>query len=337
MKRLAIICLLMTFTLTPYAQQKRTKSAAKTAQTGKTGKASPKKKSGKASGKGSKGAATTTSVQALENQRKRIQEKIKEQERLLQNSQRDVKKRLQTLMMLNTEIAGKRRVIDTIRHDISNLDIEIEQQTIQLELLQEELTACKKRYVKSMRYMHRNRSSQSQLMFVFSADNFAQMMRRMRFMREYAAYQHVQGDEVKSQQEAVNMKFLELSNAKSQKTQLLAKGERERRELEGKQTEQQNVVKTLQKEQKTIQNIIAQQKKKDAALNAQIDRLIAEEIARQKARAAAEAKRRAEAEAAKKRQAELARKKAEAEAAARENARRIREAREREERAKAEA
>jgi septal ring factor EnvC (AmiA/AmiB activator) len=155
-----------------------------------------------------------------------------------------------------------------------------------------------------MRYMHRNRSSQSQLMFIFSADNFAQMFRRMRFMKEYAAYQHVQGDQVKMQQEELTAKYQELSVAKARKTNLLARGERERRELEGKQTEQQNVVKTLQKEQKAIQGIIAQQKQKDAALNAQIDRLIAEEVARQKARAAAEAKRRAEAAAREKRLAE---------------------------------
>ncbi|MDE6002784.1 MAG: peptidoglycan DD-metalloendopeptidase family protein, partial [Prevotella sp.] len=82
------------------------------------------------------------------------------------------------------------------------------------------------------------------------------------------------------------------------------KGEEEQKSLEGKQTEQQNVVKSLQKQQQAIQGIIAQQKKKDAALNDQIDRLIAEEVARQKARAAAEAKRRAEAEAARKRAAE---------------------------------
>jgi septal ring factor EnvC (AmiA/AmiB activator) len=207
-------------------------------------------------------------------------------------------------MMINTEIAGKRRTIDTIRRDLGTLDTEIEYLGIQIDSLKEELATCKKRYVKSMRYMHRNRSTQSQLMFIFSADNLAQMFRRMRFMREYAAYQRVQGDQVKSQEEALTQKHQELNEAKNQKTRLLAKGERERRELEGKQTEQQNVVKTLQKEQKTIQGIIADQKKKDAALNAQIDRLIAEEVARQKARAAAEAKRRAEAAAREKRLAE---------------------------------
>ena len=174
-------------------------------------------------------------------------------------------------------------------------------------------------------------------MFIFSADNLVQMFRRMRFMREYANYQRAQGEEVKEKQEEVNLKFLSLNIAQEHKRELLTKGEQERRSLEGKQTEQQNVVNTLKKEQKTIQNIIAQQKKKDAALNAQIDRLIAEEVARQKARAAAEAKRRAEAEAAKKRAAELARKKAAAEAAARENARRIAEAKAKEEKAKREA
>ena len=304
MKRLVIILLLFTgFALTPYAQQRRTK---KPAVTNKTSKSGQSKKSSKNS-KSSKSTKQPTTVQALEKQRKQIQQRIKEQERRLASSQKDVKKRLQNLMILNTEIAGKRRTIDTIRHDISNLDQEIEQLGVQLEMLKKQLADCKKRYVKSMRYMHRNRSTQSKMMFIFSADNFTQMFRRMRFMREYAAYQHVQGDEVKAQQEEVNRKLQEISMAKEHKSQLLAKGERERIALEGKQAEQQNVVKTLQKEQKTIQSIIAQQKKKDAALNAQIDRLIAEEVARQKARAEAEARRRAEAAA---RERELAEAKA---------------------------
>ena len=301
MKRIGILLLLLLgFALTPQAQQRRKPAAKKTVTTNKT------RKTGK-TGKSRKSTKQPTTVQSLEKQRKQIQQQIKEQERRLANTQQDVKKRLQNLMILNTEIAGKRRTIDTIRHDINHLDGEIDTLSMQLEELQKMLADCKQKYVKSMRYMHRNRSAQSQMMFIFSADNFAQMYRRLRFMREYAAYQHVQGDEVKAQQEEVNKKFQEISVAKDQKAQLLAKGERERMALEDKQSKQQDVVKTLQKEQKTIQNIIAQQKKKDAALNAQIDRLIAEEVARQKARAEAEARRRAEAAA---RERELAEAKA---------------------------
>ncbi len=329
MKRISLLLFLLLFSLAPYAQQTRTKR--KTTKKTYVQSKKTKKKTVKAS------SNKSTSVKALQNQRQRIQQQIKEQEKRLRSNQSNVNRRLQNLMVINNEIEDKRRSIDTIRRNIDTLDVEIERLGMQLDMLQDELNECKERYVKSMRYLHRNKSSQSQLMFIFSADNLSQMFRRLRFMREYAAYQHVQGDRVKSQQEAVNNKFQEINVAKRHKTQLLAKGEQERKSLEGKQTEQQNVVKTLQKEQKTIQRIIDQQKKKDAALNKQIDRLIAEEIARQKARAAAEAKRRAEAEAAKRRAAELARKKAEAEKAARENERRIAEARAREAKAKEEA
>jgi len=330
MKRLTLILLLLSFAMAPYAQQK--KSARRT-----TAKKTVVQKKTRKRGKSATVKKTTTStpsVQSLQSQRQKIQQKIKEQEQRLRTNQRDVKKRLQNLMIINTEIEGKRRAIDTIRRNISQLDVEIERLCLQLEHLQADLMECKKQYVKSMRYLHRNRSTHSQLMFVFSADNLTQMFRRLRFMREYAAYQHVQGDKVKAQQQVVDGQLQQISYAKRQKSNLLAEGERERKSLEGKQVEQQNVVKTLQKEQKTIQGIIAEQKKKDAALNAQIDRLIAEEVARQKARAAAEAKRRAEAEAAKKRAAELARRKAEAEKAARENERRIAEAKAREAEAK---
>ncbi|MBR1547640.1 MAG: peptidoglycan DD-metalloendopeptidase family protein [Prevotella sp.] len=314
--------------------QKRTTTAKKpVAATKPKAKAPTAKKPAATAGR----KKEAVSVQSLQSQRKQIQQQIKEQERRLRNNEQDVRQRLRNLMVINTEIEGKRRVIDTIRHDISQLDMEIDTLLLHIDHLQGQLSHLKQNYVRSMRYMHRNRSSQSQLMFIFSADNVAQMFRRMRFMREYASYQRTQGEEVKAKQQEVVQKFQTLSAAQSQKKQLLDKGESERRSLEDKQTEQQSVVTTLKKEQKTIQNIIAQQKRKDAALNEQIDRLIAEEVARQKARAEAEAKRRAAAEAAKKRAAELARKRAEAEAAARENARRVAEAKAKEEKARQEA
>ena len=315
MRRIGIILLLLLFALSPYAQQKRpaAKGKPKTTvakkqptakKTTTTKKATTTKKPA-----AKKSTAQPVSVQSLQSQREKLQKQIKDQEQRSHTIERDVKKRLQNLMMLNTEIALKRRTIDTIRKDLTMLETEIEVLDSELVQLKAELADRKQKYVKSMRYMHRTQSMQSKLMFIFSANSFTQMFRRMRFMKEYAAYQRAQGEDVKVKHAEVNAKQLELLAARDHLAQLLERGENERISLEGKQTEQKNVLSSLQKQQKEIQNLIAQQKKKDAALNAQIDRLIAEEIARQKARAAAEAKRKAEAEAAKKRAAEQARKK----------------------------
>jgi len=324
-----VFCLLIAFAIPSQAQKSKTTQKKKARTTSVTKKKKTTKKS--------KTTTSTTSIKGLKNQSAQIKRNIKAQEKKLRTNERDVKQRLQNLMVINTEIADKRKSIDTIRRDINTLDGNIGQLNSQLKSLQAELDDRKQKFVKSMRYMHRNSSIQSQLMFIFSAKNFTQMYRRLRFMREYASYQRAQGEMVKAKQAEITRKHTQLTTAKKQKNTLLYKGEQERRNLEGKQNEQQNVVESLKKQQKTIQNIIAQQRKKDEAINAEIDRLVAIEVERARQRAIAEAKRKAEAEAAKKRAAEIARKKAAAEAAARENARRIAAAKEREERLKAEA
>lgn len=332
------------------AQTRKTTSSKKT-QTTSQKKATSQKKttsrkknsSKKTSKKSSADDVATPSIKGLKNEREQIKKQIAAQKQKLRNNERDVKKRLQNLMVINTEIADKRKTIDTIRRDINILDGNIGVLGDQLVQLEKELNDRKTKFVKSMRYMHRNRSVQNQLMFIFSAKNFSQMYRRMRFMREYASYQRVQGEMVKAKQAELTKKQQELASAKKEKNTLLYKGEQERRTLESKQEEQQSVVTSLQKEQKTIKGIIDKQMQRDKALNAEIDRLVAIEVEKARQRAIAEAKRKAEAarkaaEAERKRkEEELARKKAAAEAAARENARRIALAKEREERLKREA
>ncbi len=346
MKRILLFWILACLVAAAPAQQTKKKSAGqKTTVTSKSGNSkktvktqkSNKKTTTSKSGKSSTKKTTPVTVNSLKNEQAQVRQQIKEQERRLRANEQDVKKRLQNLMVINNEIADKRRTIDTIRGDITRLDVNIHVLQAHLKVLEHELDERKLRFMKSMRYMHRNRSIQSQMMFIFSAKNFSQMYRRLRFVREYAAYQKAQGEAVEAMQAQVTEAFEELKTSKRQKNDLLYRGEQERKSLENKQVEQEKVVNSLKKQQKTIISIIDKQKKRDAELNAQIDRLIAEEIARAKARAEAEAKRKAEAEAAKKRAEELARKKAEAEAAARENARRIAEAKAREEKAKAEA
>ena len=311
------------------SNQRRTTAVKKT-----TTKKSPAKKTAT---KKTATASQPVTVSSLKNEQQKVRKQIEEQQRKLKANERDVKKRLQNLLIINNEIADKRKSIDTIRHDITRLDGDITTLEAHIKYLDSELEERKQRFIKSMRYMHRNRNMQSKLMFIFSAKNLSQMYRRLRFVREYAAYQQTQAEAVKSMKTQVAEAFDELTDTKRQKSNLLVRDEQERRSLEGKQVEQQKMVTSLQKQQKTIQSIIDQQKKRDAELNAQIDRLIAQEIARAKARAEAEARKKAAEAEAKRKAEELARKKAAAEAARKENERRIAEAKAKEEKAKAEA
>lgn len=118
-----------------------------------------------------------------------MQKKIKEQEKALQANQQDVKRRLQELFALNSEI-DDRKNIDDIEKDINHLDDNIAILQAQLNTLEAQLASRKAKYIQSMRFMRRRHSVQDKLMFIFSAK--ASQYRRLRFVRQYAAFQKAQ-------------------------------------------------------------------------------------------------------------------------------------------------
>ena len=354
MKRLLTLLMVALLAFNMPAQTRRTTSKAKTtARTQSKKKASAKGKTAASKKKNTKKPAqkkgkakgndtskySTTEIRGLENKKSKLQKEIKQQEQKLRANQADVKKRLNQLLQINSEIDRHQKNIDGIQQDIDHIDGNIDLLKAQLATLEAQLAERKAKYMKSVRYITRKHTVQERLMFIFSAQNFAQMYRRMRFVREYASYQRAQGEMVKSKQLQVADKQRQLEEVKGHKNNLLDKGKQERKALEGQQAEQRTVVNSLQKQQKTLQKIIDKQRKDAQAINAQIDRLVAIEVEKARVRAAEEAKRKAAAEAAakKKREEELARKKAAAEKARLENERRLQEAREKERKAKAEA
>ena len=345
MKKQLLALLLVVFTMSLSAQTRRKATNSRHTTTKKVTTnnnkrtATPKRPAGKKTPTKTKAPSySTPAIKGLQAERNQIQQKIRQQEQALRANQADVKKRLQDLLVLNTQIDERQKNIEGIQKDIHGIDNNIGILTVQLQNLQSQLDEHKEKYIKSLQYSAKHHNVQENMMFIFSAESLTQLYRRMRFVKEYAAYQKAQGDIIKMKQQQIGEKNQQLKVVKGQKNTLLYKGQQEKKALEGQQGEQKKVVASLQQQQKTIQSVIAEQRQKDAELNKKIDALIAEEVAKARARAAAEAKRRAEAAAEAKRKAEeLARKKAAAEAAARENARRIAEAKAREERLKAEA
>ncbi len=312
MKRLLLLISLMVGTCLVAPAQK-TKPKAKAAATSTT--SATKKKQ-------------PTQREKLQAEQKRKQQEIALKKKRLAEIETRVKRGLQDVMVLNNEIDDKRRTIDTIRQSIAALDTTIAVLDSQLVVLNKELDERRQRYVRSVRYMHRNRKIQNRLMFIFCADNFNQMYRRTRFVDQYATYQKAQGEAVKSKQEQVSQKQQELQTSRNEKAALLSRGQQEQQKLVMQQQDQQRMVDALKKEQKTTQALLAQQQKEEADLNARIERMIADEMAREKARLEAERKKKAEAEAARKKQQEKARQ---------ERERRLAAAKEAERKAKAEA
>lgn len=256
-------------------------------------------------------AQSTRKIRELENKRKELHQQIAESETLLQSTKKDVKSQLDNLALLTGQIEERRKYINIIESDVNSLSGEITALQKQLGALQRDLADKKKKYESSVRYMYRNKTIQEKLMFIFSADNLSQIYRRLRYVREYADYQRLQGMEIERKQKQIRAKKQELEQTKKAKEALLKQGEAEKRKLESQEKERRTLVANLQKKQKGIQNEISKKKRSAQQLNAQIDRLIEIEIEKARKRAEEEARKKAAAEAAARKAAET--KKAESE------------------------
>lgn len=232
-------------------------------------------------------------IQELENKRGDLQKQIAEQESLLSKTKKNVGSQLNGLAALTGQIEERRRYILGINRDVETIERELTSLQRQLNRLQADLKEKKKKYEASVQYLYKNRSIEEKLMFIFSAENLAQTYRRLRYVREYATYQRLQGEEILKKQEQVNKKRAELKQAKAAKEALLKEREAEKAKLEAQEKEKKALVNSLRKKQKGIQQTLNKKKREARQLNNRIDRLIAAEIEKARKRAAEEARREA--------------------------------------------
>lgn len=282
-----ITLFLLALTLAPASGQSRQKKTVKSAQRAAT----PQKKK----------TVQAKSKAQLNKERADMQKARKKSQQEVVKLNRSIKANLDSVLILDNQIGRHQASIDSLNGSIGELESSITTLEGQLDGLQAELTDKKSKYAKALVYMRRNRTVQSKMMFVFSADNLAQMLRRMRYMREYSTYQKAQGEAIKQKQQEVRDKQNALLAAKAQKEANMQSVRQKQTALKGMKTSCESKITFLNKNLATVQTQIKEYQKRETEINAQIERIIQQEIAEAKRKAelerqrkAAEAKRRAE-------------------------------------------
>ena len=238
-------------------------------------------------------AQSNKMIKELESKRGALQKQIAESETLLNTTKKDVGSQLNGLAALTGQIEERKRYILAINNDMETIDRELSKLERQLVRFENDLKDKKKKYESSVQYLYKNRSVQDKLLFILSAKTLSQTYRRLRYVREYADYQRLQGEEILKKQEQVNQKKTELQQVKKAKASLLKEREVEKEKLEVQEKEKRTLVANLQKKQRGLQNELNKKRKEANQLNARIDRLIAEEIEKARKRAAEEARKEA--------------------------------------------
>ena len=231
-------------------------------------------------------AQKSTQVRELENQRKVVEKEIETTSGLLEQTKASTQRSLARLDLLTKQIEQRKQMIALLSQEITATDKEIANTRNEIALLEKEMVQKREKYTNSLRLIQKHRHSQDRILFIFSASNFAQSVRRMRYLKEYAAWQKQQGADIANKQKTIQAKSAELEKAKEEKQKLLLAREGEYKKIAEEETVQKQDIATLNRKQRELQNDLARKQRRAELLSRQIKQQIADEVAR----AAAEAK-----------------------------------------------
>lgn len=226
-------------------------------------------------------------VRQLEEQRKKALAEVEMTNQLLKETTQTAQNTLNRLNLLSQQLLSRKKVISLLNQELDELDNQITASRREISKLEKELGQKRTNYGKSMQSLHKRRSSQDKWLFILSADNFAQSMRRMRYLREYADWQKHQATEIIDKQTEITLKQKELEKTRAEKNALLDTREQESRKLQTEESSQKAEVQQLNKKQKQLKEELRKKQQQANALNRQIEKQIADEIARAEAEARA--------------------------------------------------
>ena len=215
----------------------------------------------------------------LEEQKQQIQKEIATFKKLLQNETKKEKSVLNEISAQKARIRLSEKLISTTAKQMRLLDDDVYLTQLEVNKLNRELNVLKEDYAKMIVKSYKSRNDQSRVMFVLSSQNFLQAYKRIQYMKQYAGFRKMQGDEIQEKQENLKQAVTRLEANKKEKEKVLAESEAEKKELEVQKQEQEKLVKLIQKDKKKFAADINKKQKEAKAIDAQIKKLIAEAIA----------------------------------------------------------
>lgn len=232
-------------------------------------------------------SAQSLTRKELEEKRKQLQQEIKQTTAILNQISKNRKATYSRYQTLQEQIKKRLELIGILEEEVDHLSNSIERTSGVVEALNEDISRLKKEYSGMVRHAYRQRLTKSRPLFLLSASSFNNAFQRWQYLRQYDHYRKKQARLIVETEKTLRGKLYMLEQRKSDKEFLLASA---RRQSELLSLELQAKDRILQELKEDEQHAAAelQKKERDAQkLNAAIEKIIQEEMARNKPAVAA--------------------------------------------------
>jgi len=214
----------------------------------------------------------------LQRTKKQLEEEIQYTTELLEKTQKNKQTSLNKLQILNRQIKSREALIDAINRELNQVEVEIKAENFQIDKMSRDLQVLKNDYARMIYHVYRTMNGHNKLMFIFSAKDFNQAYRRLKYYQQYASFRRRQAERILSTQNAINSKRRELETVKTEKLSLVQTQENEKRKLDKEKLQKAKTVNELSSKEKQLLTSLRTKQQAARRLETEIEKLIAEEI-----------------------------------------------------------
>lgn len=255
----------------------------------------------------------TNKIKDLENKRKLALREIENTTLLLNQTKKSTSTLLNRINMLSEQINSRQKVISLLGDEVNAISRQQAITQAEIKDLELKLKDQQKSYAKALESIVLRKQGMNKLLFILSGKSLGESLRRMKYLRDYSDWRNQQIIDIREKQRILQEKREALEKSKADKLALMSSREKEQTNLQKEEETHKKEVDDAGKKQKELQDILTTKQKQANNLNAQIEKLIAQEVERQEREARRLAQEKAKREAAAKRRAEQeAKRKAEA-------------------------
>ncbi len=211
---------------------------------------------------------------SLESQKRELQKKIQETQRILSQTSSQKTTSLGRLSALNNQIRTRSSLINAIKSEVSLLDDDIEENQDIINSMERDLQLLKDEYAAMIYASQKSGKGFSELTFLFASSTFNQLFMRTKYLKQYSEARKKQAEQIKIVQVNLQVQNDEIENQKSSKQALLDDELTENKKLENLKGEQRSLVRRLTQEESRIKKQLDKQREAERELTSRIDAII---------------------------------------------------------------
>jgi len=225
------------------------------------------------------GQAIAQTRSELEKERQQIEQQILQINKNLNQSQSQKQSVIDKVQTINQRIDAAERLVRINNREANILSREIEANAQAIDKLRSELKQLKTEYAQMVVDAYKSKSSQNRIMFLLSSDNFLQAYKRLQYMKQFALHREQQGLEIQKQTKELQKLNKTLIKQRKDKEQLLAQNRKTLQKLTKDRVAERELIASIRQKENQYERELKRKQKKVNEIDQLIQNLIRESIA----------------------------------------------------------